>query len=116
MPGMSRLGDAGSFRLQIMSADPDPLQTGNNAFTVLVTDAGDAPVDGAAFDPLQAWSYTHQHSSPVKPEVMPGAAPGVYEIVKMNVLHKGSWQFQFGIDAEGMEDYVEFHFCVEGDV
>ncbi len=110
--GMTTLGDQGVFNVTILDWGPDPLIVGNNSFTIAITDALDAPVDGITFDMVQTWARVHNHGTPVVPVVTPLANTGEFQIDDLNVIHTGSWLFQFAPSDGVNADYVEFNFGV----
>ena len=111
-PGLSKQGTDGNFTVEIVSYDPDPLIVGNNDFVIDVTDAANAPVTGATFDVLETWQRVHDHGTPVT-AMATELQDGQYEVVDMNVVHRGSWLFRFGPNDGTNSDFVEWNFGVD---
>jgi hypothetical protein len=111
--GLSRLGEDGNFKIEILDWDPDPLIVGNNSLTLLVTDDQDVPVDGITFDTAETWQRVHDHGSPVVPVITELANVGEFQIDDLNVIHTGSWLFRFGPTDGVVSDYIVFNFGVQ---
>lgn len=107
---LSKMGE--HTRVQIVEAVPAQPARGDNTWTVMVTDAGGAPMEGMAVD-VKPWMPDHGHGSPVEEEVTDLGA-GEYEATPLNLFMAGFWTVTFDVtDAEGATDSVVFNVCVD---
>lgn len=112
--GMEKPGDKGLLRVRLVASEPAPPQKGENTWTVQVTDAAGAPVEGATFA-VTPRMPDHGHGSATTPAVTAGGAAGEYAIASLDLAMAGLWTVTLDITtAAGETDTVTFSFCVEG--
>ncbi|MEN0063653.1 MAG: FixH family protein [Myxococcota bacterium] len=108
--GMTVTSPAG-VTVALEDAAPAPLDVGDNAWTLSVTDAGGAPLTGLT--PLvRPWMPLHGHG--VSPTHYPGeeVADGVYQVEIFDVIMPGLWEFHVELNDQG--DEATFALCAEG--
>jgi len=113
--GMSKASKNGTFTVTLMSSDPGPPIRGTNNWTVVITDASGAPVDGATIA-VKPFMPAHNHGTTVKAVVTP-LANGNYGIAPLYFFMAGVWQTTLDITPTGdgaTADSVVFSFCVDG--
>jgi hypothetical protein len=103
----------GTFSIAIESADPAPPQTNDNTWTIMLTDASDAPVQGATFK-FDTYMPDHRHHGSITPDAQPGKSPGEYVISRLNLFMPGLWQITFTVTASDgtTTDSVQWIYCV----
>ncbi len=111
--GLSRAGE--HFKVSIVEATPAPPDKGENAWTLVLTDAADAPIDDATIN-IRPFMPAHGHGS--TPETSPAVsagADGKYTIEKFVLIMPGRWTLDLEIKgANGTEETIQFAFEVEG--
>lgn len=112
--GLHVEGLAAKAALTIEHASPAPPERGTNAWSVRLTDAAGAPIDGAALT-VKPYMPDHAHGSSVVPSVAPTGEPGGYAISGLELFMPGVWQITISIAVQGVEfDVVRLTFCVRG--
>lgn len=112
IPGMTVESSNGTFTIELVSADPDPPDEGDNSWVLRVTDAN-GPVGGASVS-VEPWMPAHGHG--INPSTYLGApgADGVYTLDPFNLIMPGVWEFNILV-SEGMDaETAVFTFCAEG--
>lgn len=101
-----------SHTVTLMGAEPaDPIR-GDNAWTVMVTDASGTPMEGLTVD-AKPWMPDHGHGSAVE-ETVTDLGGGEYELDPLNLFMAGFWAVTLEItDADGTTDEVMIGVCVE---
>jgi hypothetical protein len=102
--------------LEVVLVDsmPAPPTRGDNAWTIALRDAAQAPVAGAAIV-VTPWMELHGHGAN-KMAVVTDQGDGSYAIAPVNLWMQGVWTITLDIappEAVGGQDEVIFHFCVE---
>ena len=112
--GMEKQGDKGLIRVRLVAGEPAPPAKGENAWTLQITDAAGAPVDGATIV-VTPRMPDHGHGSAKTPVVTAGGAAGEYEVTAIDLAMAGFWTVAVEVTtAAGESDTVTFGFCVEG--
>ena len=104
----------GLFSIVIEAAQPAPPQTNDNTWTILLTDASGAPVDGATFV-FDTYMPDHRHHGSITPAIQPsGKAPGEYDVTRLNLFMPGLWQITFTVTSSDGKttDSVQWTYCV----
>lgn len=99
--------------MTVATADPDPPDVGDNAWTLAVTDA-DGPLDGLA-PRVTPWMPEHGHG--LVPPDCAGAdqGDGSYVVETFDLIMPGLWEFTVDLAADGVApDTALFRFCAEG--
>jgi hypothetical protein len=89
--------EGASMQFAIADADPAMPIRGDNAWTIAITDASGAPMDGMAVS-VRPWMPDHGHGTPVQAQIT-ALEDGQYEIAPLNLFMA--------------EDSVVFKVCVE---
>jgi hypothetical protein len=111
--GLSATATSGS-KLSILTADPAPPVTGENTWTIKLTDATGAPMSGATIA-LKPYMPDHGHGSSIVPQVSAMPADGTYQVKLIDLFMPGIWENTFTITpASGPVETVVFTFCVDG--
>jgi hypothetical protein len=105
--GLAHEGDA--LHVAIASAEPASPLRGDNAWTLAITDASGAAMDGMELS-VRTWMPDHAHGSPVPVEVE-ALEDGEYRIEPINLFMAGYWEIT--ITSEAPADAVVFKVCVE---
>lgn len=105
--GLAHEGDA--LHVAIASAEPASPLRGDNAWTLAITDATGAAMDGMELS-IRTWMPDHGHGSPVPIEVE-ALDDGQYRIEPLNLYMAGYWEIT--ITSEAPADSVVFKVCVE---
>lgn len=101
-------------RHTVTVADAMPAEPirGDNAWTVLVTDASGAAMTGLTMT-AAGWMPDHGHGSPVE-TIVTELGDGEYEMTPLNLFMAGYWEVTVELtDADGTADEVMFAVCVE---
>ncbi len=109
--GIEQDGKNGALKITILDATPAPPGVGDNAWTIQVTDANGAPIDGATFS-VKPWMPDHGHGSSITPQITP-MSDGKYS-VDMNLFMPGLWQITLDVTSAATTDSIVFDFCVQG--
>lgn len=113
-PGLAKPGEAGQLTVTLVAATPSPPAKGTNQWTVRITDAAGAPVDGATVA-VAPFMPDHNHGSSMKPVVRAGATPGEYVVDSLYFFMIGLWRVTFTIALPtGGADNAVFQLCVSG--
>ena len=104
----------GKFSLKIEAADPNPVDRGKNTWTVILTDADDAPISDATIV-LEPVMPGHGHGTfPATFEGTSGSTPGSYDFGPFDLMMPGTWKLEFTItDSENATSTITVTFCVE---
>ena len=113
--GTSMASEAGTFKVTIESATPDPPAKGTNDWVLKVTDASGAALDDVTFDDALTYQHVHKHEGAAKPTVTAQGKDGLYDAKGWDVVHVGSWEFRMTLTQGGKTDKATFHFCVGGE-
>lgn len=105
--GLAHEGEA--LHVAIASAAPASPVRGDNAWTLAITDATGAAMDGMELS-VRTWMPDHGHGSPVQVEVE-ALENGEYRIEPINLFMAGYWEIT--ITSEAPADAVVFKVCVE---
>jgi hypothetical protein len=115
---MEQAGDHGTINVRLVSATPAPPIKGNNAWTLEVTDASGAPLDGLTLT-VKPYMPDHRHGSSITPQVA-AAGHGTYDVTLLNLGMPGIWTVTFDVAAAGSTgdagatDSATFTFCIAG--
>ena len=108
--GLAHEGE--SLTVTIADAEPSLPVRGDNAWTLTITDAGGAAMEGMLFT-IAPWMPDHGHGSPVEPTTL-ALGEGQYLLNRLNLFMAGYWEITLGLsDGQGTEDEVVFRVCVE---
>jgi hypothetical protein len=111
-PGMSQPGATGLVKIALLSIAPNPPTKGNNSWTIKVTDASGAPLDGLSIT-VKPFMPDHGHPSSIVPEVAPAGTPGEYNVTLLNLFMPGIWTITFDVTMSNMStDSSVFTFCI----
>lgn len=108
--GMSKSGAT----LDVVMADADPSVPfrGDNAWTLMLTDASGMPVEQVTLE-IRPWMPDHGHGTPVEAEVS-DLGGGEYLVEPVNLFMAGLWEVTFSFDmVDGTSDEVMIAVCVE---
>ncbi len=108
--GLASKGVAGAS-FSIVGATPSVVQQGLNEWTVTVTDAKGAPVDGTVT--LASLMPDHNHGSPTQATIT-AKGNGQYDIAGINLSMRGVWTVTITIASASLNDNAAFTFCVDG--
>lgn len=115
--GLQKVGKDGSFKVDLLSADPTPPSKGQNSWTIRVTDAAGQPVNGATFAWIDSpFMPCHNHGSSVQPVATAygDGTSGTYAIAPLYFIMPGIWTTTFAITPpNGPDDSAVFQFYVE---
>jgi hypothetical protein len=112
-PPMMKAGTG--FDVKFLDSDPAPPIKGTNNWTIELTDASGAPIDGAA---ITAFPYMpdHGHGTSVKPTVT-SMGSGKYSVDNVLLFMPGLWQTTLTVTMPGATKSagsVVYSFCVDG--
>jgi len=110
--GLPKSGEGGMLDFALMSATPSPPSRDDNTWTVQITDAGGAPLDGATLT-VTPFMPSHQHGSPIRTEVTPTGTPGEYELSPVNLWMPGVWETTIKAQKDAVVDTAVYTFCIE---
>ena len=100
------------YTLSIVDAEPATPERGDNSWTIEVTDASGAPVDGVTLD-AKPWMPEHGHGTPVE-ELVTALGDGEYRIDSLNLFMRGLWVITLDVeDDEQVADEVVISVCIE---
>jgi hypothetical protein len=108
--GLAKPGEAGLLTFTLVGAQPAPPIKGTNQWTVRITDAAGAPVDGLTVTATSIMP-DHNHGSSVKPTVRAGGAPGAYVVDTLYFFMLGLWRVTLATEGAAA-DTAAFQFCV----
>ena len=116
-------GASGHFKMELVDVEPELGIDSHTLKVRLMTTDGDA-VTGANFNLerdciedaqcTNTWQHVHKHVGGSEVTVEDNG-DGLYTVSNLVVVHAGSWEFRFAPTAGGVEDYMFFHYCIEGD-
>lgn len=112
-PGMSKTGESLTFTL-VEAVPGPPVPTEDNTWTVRVTGANDAAVEGLEVV-LTPFMPEHDHgTTPPDFEGAPAATAGEYSVGPFVLPMPGFWEFTLSADdGADVSDEVVFRFDVE---
>lgn len=111
--GMSKTGSADAYTFTLVDSTPAPPDKGDNAWTLELTDAEGAPVDGVDFE-VEPFMPDHAHGTPKQVVVTP-MGDGLYGLDPVNLFMPGLWEITVrAVDGDTTLDSVVFRFCISG--
>jgi hypothetical protein len=112
--GMNLDSNDGKFSLKVESADPNPIDRGDNTWTVILSDSGANPVSDATIV-LEPTMPGHGHGTfPATFDGTSGSTNGAYDFGPFDLMMPGTWQLEFTItDSENATSTATATFCVE---
>ncbi len=113
-PGMAGTASSGPLTVKLASVAPSPPDKGNNDWTIAVTDATGAPVDGLAIA-VAPFMPDHGHGTSITPQVT-AKGGGQYDVSLLNLFMAGIWTVTLKLadgDA-GPASQTKFTFCIAG--
>lgn len=115
--GMSRMGDSGALKFQIVSSDPGPPIKGSNTFVVNVSSASGDPVESELT--VELYMPDHKHGTSVPAEISYDPDSGNFTITPLYLFMAGVWRvtlsaYTSAADPDSLLDSTIFHFCIEG--
>jgi hypothetical protein len=99
-------------RVTLQSSDPGPPVKGSNTWTIAITDAASAAVEGATVN-VTPFMPDHGHGTSAKPVVtaQPG---GIYSASPVYLFMPGVWRVSVSVKIGDITEVVSFYFCIEG--
>jgi YtkA-like protein len=116
--GMAQAGTSGALAFEIVSVNGDAVAQGIDAWTIKITDANCAPVDGATVT-VKAWMPEHNHGWTAATST--GEGGGAYDIGNLDLFMDGFWQITITATASvtseagalvPVTDSTVFSFCL----
>lgn len=107
--GMTTTSPAG-LTVALMTAEPAPVDVGDNQWSLMITDAAGQPVTGLS-PMIRPFMPLHGHG--VSPERYAGTegADGTYSFESFDVIMPGLWDFHVELSPT---DEALFSLCAEG--
>ncbi len=113
--GLTKDSELGGYSATLVDALPSPPDTGENQWTLEVTDSAGDPVD---VDLLAMRPYMPDHGHGTNPATWPlveGDEPDQAVVYDMDLFMPGLWRVAVEITPEVEDpDEVLFYFCAEG--
>lgn len=110
MTGMIKDGD--KARITIMDAVPATPIRADNAWTLMITDLADAPLEGVDVS-IRPWMPDHGHGTPVEAEIT-DLGGGEYHFEPVNLFMAGLWEIHLELALDDAStDEIMFAVCVE---
>jgi hypothetical protein len=108
--GLRKTGERAT--LTVVDAVPAMPGRGDNVWTLAVTDASGAPMEGETLD-AKPWMPDHGHGTPVEEQVT-DLGGGEYEITSLNLFMPGLWVVTLDVtNADDETDEVVISVCIE---
>ena len=107
---------AADLTVRLLSVDPQPpRQKSDNTWVLEVVDAAGKPVPGAVITSADTYMDVHKHGGRWEPTIAKGAAPGQFELTRIDFKMPGPWRLRFGVkpSADAAEARASFQICVE---
>ena len=100
--------------LKVEAADPNPIDRGDNTWTVILSDSETNPVSDATIV-LEPTMPGHGHGTfPTTFDGASGSTDGSYDFGPFDLMMPGTWQLEFTItDSENATSTATATFCVE---
>jgi hypothetical protein len=111
-PGLKKVAPSGLV-VSLVDASPAPPAKGDNTWTLRLTDARGAPVDGATVT-LVPFMPDHGHGSAVKPTVTFTGSDGKYGVSRVYLAMAGYWEITVTVVRGATSDETRFGFCIDG--
>lgn len=111
-PGLKKVAPSGLV-VSLVDASPAPPAKGDNTWTLRLTDATGAPVDGATVT-LVPFMPDHGHGSAVKPTVTFTGSDGKYAVSRVYLAMAGYWEITVTVVRGATSDEARFGFCIDG--
>ncbi len=112
-PGMEFRTEQGNFYIELVQADPDPPDEGDNDWVVRLTTESGSPVSGGTVV-LEPWMPAHGHG--ISPPTYSGVegTDGEYTIPTFDLIMPGVWEFELLVTESMMNDTARVSFCIQG--
>lgn len=110
-PGMAQMGKSGAFRFILENANPQPVTTDSEVWTLKVTDGSGAPVTDATFPVMHPWMPLHGHGT--AGVVVTNNHDGTYTLNPMDFYMVGLWQIDMTAASGSKTDSTSFFFCLQ---
>ena len=111
-----RTATAGALTVRLLSVDPQPpRQKTDNTWVLEVVDASGKPVSGAVIEDVDTYMDVHKHGGRWQPTIVPGDAPGRFQLTRVDFKMPGPWRLRFAVkpSASGTAVRANFPICVE---
>ncbi len=114
---MGQLGTSGVFRFVLVSAAPQPVTTGTEAWVLKITTASGAPVTDATFPSTPStpnprpWMPEHGHGT--SEVTVTNNHDGTYGFNPMYLFMEGLWETDIVAASGGKTDSTKFFFCLQ---
>lgn len=112
--GMVLTSQDGALQLTVVTTEPNPIDRGDNTWTVALRDAAGDPVSGASVV-LEPTMPGHGHGTfPATFDGTPTEEPGHFLIGPFNLMMPGTWLLTFTvIPVDGEQGIIESGYCLE---
>jgi hypothetical protein len=113
--GLTVDSELGFYAAELIDAQPAPPDTGENTWTLRVTDGADVALPATALV-VRPWMPDHGHgTNPATWPLEPVDDDGTLGLRNMDLIMPGLWRIALQVLPEaGEEDEVRFFFCAEG--
>ena len=111
-PNLEKAGASGVYRFTLLSATPAPPIRGTNSWSLRVTDATGAVIQGATIE-ITPYMPDHGHGPSVKAAATEESDHS-YTVTPLYFFMPGLWQVTFKASVADKSDTAVFTFCVEG--
>lgn len=101
------------FAVSLVEAKPAPPVKGDNFWTLRVTDAQGAPIDGADVS-IVPFMPDHGHGSALKSTVTSTGADGKYTVSRVYLPMAGFWEITVTVTRGATTEEARFGFCLDG--
>lgn len=113
--GLTKTGDSGVVRVELVEATPAPPAKGDNAWMVRILDSSGSPLPDATVTEVQPFMPEHGHGTSVIPAIGPTSGDGMVEVSAIDFRMAGVWTVTVEVEtAAGETDRAVFGVCIDG--
>lgn len=110
-PGLQAMGE--HLAVKLIAATPAEPERYLNSWTVELGSLDGSPAPDAEIVRGETFMPVHGHDGRVQPQMTALAAPGQFQVDRLNFSMRGPWQVRFWLRSGSLEDdYVVFDVCV----
>ena len=103
-----------SFLLTLVSAQPTPLNRGNNTWVLSLKDGSEVPVPETSITLVPTMPGHGHGTHPTSFDGIAGEEPGLFTVGPFDLMMPGTWLLTFSITpSEGEVVIIESSFCIE---
>ena len=112
--GLTKLGDNGTLKVRLLSAEPAPPERGDNRWTLQLLSMSDQPLPNATVTGVKPFMPDHGHGSGTTAVIGATNGNGEVTVDSIDLMMPGVWTITVDVDNAATTDTATFAFCIDG--